>query len=70
MKNLYDHRPQTRKPDLYRQVSKPDLVRIARALGLAASMKETSRSLVNRCIEAAQQLRRDVELSQTWRPHR
>jgi len=50
-----------------RQVCKPDLLRIARALGLAASEKEQTRPLVNRCIEAAQQLRRDLELA-TRRP--
>lgn len=53
--NLNNYRPT-------RQVCKPDLIRIARALGLDASEKERTRDLVNRCIEAAQLLRRDVNL--------
>ena len=48
-----------------RQVCKVDLVRIARALGLQASEKETSRQLVERCVHAAEQLFRDFQLSQT-----
>jgi hypothetical protein len=51
-----------------RQVCKPDLLRIARALGLNASEKERTRALVNRCIEAAQLLRRDLELASRRRP--
>ncbi len=47
-----------------RQVCKPDLIRIARALGLKASEKERTRALVERCVEEAQQLRRDFELTQ------
>lgn len=47
-----------------RQVCKPDLIRIARALGLEASEKETSRVLVERCVYEAERLRRDLELSQ------
>lgn len=47
-----------------RQVSKPDLVRLARALGLIANEKEESRTLVERCVNAAERLHRDLELSQ------
>jgi hypothetical protein len=46
-----------------RQASKVDLLRIARALGLQASERETSNALVERCVEAAMRLRRDLELA-------
>lgn len=50
-----------------RQVCKIDLVRIARALGLEASEKETSRQLVERCVEAATMLRDGLTLIQRRR---
>lgn len=43
-----------------RQVCKVDLVRIARALGLIASEKETSRALIERCVKRADELRREA----------
>lgn len=42
------------------QATKKDLIRIAHALGLEADKSETSKGLVDRCVERATELRREL----------